>query len=184
MAEDSVALWREALAECDNIEKFNDWALPAARDRRAKNPQDGFARMVAAEAIHRGYRYTGDRLTGCYVDLEPGDYQMVVAELERREHKESVKRLWKRVRSTKVSMVKAAWEEWIYKAESAEGIGALVIQDLRKRKDNRYFYEFDMVPETLFKRLFQADAKEALKQIFTIFGSQQETETRNWKEAI
>lgn len=171
--------WAGALAECDSLERFNDWALPTARELRG-----GFARLVATEAIKRGYRYFGDKDTGLYVDLTPEDYQMVIAELENRERKESMKRLWKQVRKTRIPMVMAAWEEWVYKSSAAESLGVMVIQDFRQRKDNDFLYEFDQVPETIYKRLFQSDAKDALKQIYTIFAGQGQTEIRNWKEAV
>jgi|SRR6185437_211883 len=180
MAED----WAGALKDCDTIEKFNGLALALARERRARNPNDGFAKAVAEEAKKRAYTYTGDRIEGFYVDLTKEEIAAVMAELDRRERRESRKRLFKKAKRTKIPMVTAAWEQWVYKSSTNAELGALLVVDYRKRKDNRYLYEFEMVPRDLYRRLFDKDAESVLENIYRMFGGQTENEVHNWKEAI
>lgn len=63
-------LWTEALKECETVEAYNALAVSVARDRRSTDPQDGFAKLVVTEAKRRGYRWVGDRSTGCYIEKE------------------------------------------------------------------------------------------------------------------
>jgi|HubBroStandDraft_1064217.scaffolds.fasta_scaffold73164_3 hypothetical protein len=182
MEESGVEDWKGALAECLDVDSFNALALSLARDRKKAGDLVP-ARLVAIEAKKRGYTYTGDAETGCYVDLTPEEYAAVMTKLTKLELREQFKRMSKKLENTRVKGVKAAWEEWVYGATTADGVGGLLLIDLRRRKDNLMIYEFDMVPKALFSRLFYSDAKEALKQIYTIFAGQAEPEIRNWKEA-
>ena len=176
--------WYGAIAECNTVEVFNDFALSLARDRRKKDPNDGFAKAVAKEAQRRKYTYIGSRDNGFYVDVTPTEHKVVMNTIDELERKEDRKRLLKMARKTRVPMVQAAWEEWVFNASAAKNMGTLLILDFRKRKDNKCIYQFDMVPEELFLKLFEADAKSTLKQIYTIFKGQERTEIHNWKEAF
>lgn len=176
--------WAAAIKECDTLEKFNYLALSLARERRRSNSHDGFAKEVALEAKRRRYTYIGDRETGSYVEVTPEEYTAVMKELDYREHRESWKRLHKRAKKTKIEGVLAAWEIWVYRQTAAENVGALLVLDFRKRVNNKTIYEMDMVPQSLYERLFQNGAKEVLDNIYRMFGSQTDTETRNWKDAI
>lgn len=174
--------WVGALKDCDTVERFNGLALSLARERRARNPKDGFAKAVATEAKKRGYTYTGDKENGFYVELTREEYDTVIAELKRREHREHFRRFVKKARKTRVPLVSAAWEQWVYRGEAE--LGALILLDYRQRAGNSFIYEFDKVPRNLYLRLFGNDAKASLDNIFRMFGNQTEAQSRNWGEAF
>lgn len=147
--------WHEALAECDTLEKFNEWALPLARERRGD-----FARAVAAEAMRRKYTWIGDRQTGSYAEVTPEEYAAVLAELDRRERNQMKKRLYRQCRATKVKFVHAAWMQ-----DHIEDVGVMVVLDFRK-KDEKSAREFEGVPRKLFDQLFQKGADLALRNLY------------------
>lgn len=177
--------WAGALAELADVESFNNLALALARERKTRNKFDtGPAKLVVAEAERRGYTWQGSKDDGFYIDLTPDDQAIVFAELERRERRECSKRMRKLMRKTKIPQVQAAFEPWVYKSNAEEELGALMVLDFRKRVGNQYVYEFDEVPERLYKRLFERDAADAWKQIQTVFAGQQLGELREWRKAI
>jgi hypothetical protein len=169
--------WSEALAELTTVEMFNQCALALARERRGE-----FARFVAAEAVRRGYRFHGDRESGYYVDVAPEEYDRTMQELERREHRQCTKRLSQSLRKTRIPQVKAAWEEWVYKG-AEDNVGALLILDFRKASSD-HLHEFDSVPESLYRKLFEPDAEQVLRQIVTIYKGQNSGEVRDWRNAF
>lgn len=173
-------LWKEALADCETVEKFNFLAVATARDQRKTNPE--FARLVVAEARRRKYTWMGDRDSGWYVDVTPEEHVAMMDRLKSIEHREQRQRMRKLLTKTKVELVSAAWEVWVY--GHGDDLGAMLITDFRKRKDNRVIYEFDQVPKDLYFRLFTKDAKMTLSNIYKMFDHQLQPELRNWKEAI
>ena len=179
VSHEELTRWREALAECDNIDKFNGMALPLAREKRGH-----FARFVAGEAKRRGYLYIGDKSEGFYAWTTPEQYATMMKELDRRDRRECNKRLRKALRSIWVSQVQASWEEWVYKTSGGASLGTILILDFRKRKDNLGIYEYDQVPRELFERLFQPDAKVALAQIYKMYAGQESKEVRDHREAF
>lgn len=174
--------WQGAIKECETVEQFNTLALDLARERRKRNPSDGFARAVAAEAVKRKYTYIGNRETGYYIDVTEEERAVVMAKIDKLDKADGRKRLMRALKPTRVKQVQASWEEWIFKGSAAENLGALLIIDFREGKDNQCVYEFDMVPKELYLRLFTSDAQTTLKQIYTMFRGQSETEARNWRE--
>jgi hypothetical protein len=168
MAED----WDGFLAACDDIETFNMIALPIARERRRADPNDGFAKRLVLEAKRRGYTYYGSPTEGWYSGVPPADVEMVYTELERRQKRDRMKDLQKSSRRTKVPLVSAYWREQDYLDGHVRGY--LALWDYRERTGNRLFYEFHDVPEALYKRLFEKDAKETLANIYRMFHEQPE----------
>ena len=168
-------IWREALAECDTLEKFNEWALITARERKVEDSQ-GFVRAVASEAKRRGYTYVGNKETGYYVEYTQEEVAAVDRELDRLAQKKEWGRLTRRMKPTAVRAVIAGWEErpGLPAADAVDDFGNMLILDYRRRKDKQCIYRFHMVPRGAYLRLFEPDAKIALKQLYTIFAGQGE----------
>lgn len=174
-------LWAQGIAECDTVEKFNQLAVSTARDQRKTNPE--FARLVVAEAKKRRYTWMGERESGWYIEVTPEEITSIMARLDYKDRKDQRDKMRKMLRKTKVEMVSASWDFWEY--GQGVDLGAMLITDFRKRKNNLVIYEYDRVPKDLYFQLFTKDAKMTLTNIYRMFSDQiGPVEIRNWKEAI